>query len=74
MPAVVCLNLQEAQNTIQRAGVFFSRSKDASGKGRKQVVDANWIVVGQSPAAGATVTEGQAVLTVVKIGEPSACG
>jgi len=31
MPAVVCMNLQAAQDRIQAAGVFLSRSKDASG-------------------------------------------
>lgn len=73
MPNVVCMNLQEAQNTIQEAGVFYSRSKDATGQGRRQVVDSNWIVVAQTPSAGAPVTEGEAVLSAVKIGEPSPC-
>lgn len=73
MPAVVCMNLQEAQNTIQAAGVFFSRSSDASGQGRAQVMDRNWTVVSQEPAPGRTIGEGQAVLSVVKNGEPSQC-
>lgn len=74
MPAVVCMNLQDAQNRIQRAGVFYSRSTDASGRGRAQISDRNWIVVAQSPAPGSPVTEGQAVLSVVKVGEPNSCG
>ncbi|MEU2090904.1 PASTA domain-containing protein [Nocardia beijingensis] len=74
MPYVVCMNLQDAQDTIQEAGVFFSRSKDATGKGRMQVMDRNWIVVAQSPAPGTMIGEGEAVLSVVKIGEPSPCG
>lgn len=73
MPNVVCMNLQEAQDAIQDAGVFFSRSRDASGQGRSQLVDRNWIVVSQTPAAGSPVTEGQAVLSAVKIGEPNSC-
>ncbi|GAB20834.1 hypothetical protein GOEFS_132_00650 [Gordonia effusa NBRC 100432] len=73
MPNVVCMNLQAAQDKIQEAGVFFSRSKDATGAGRKQVLDSNWVVVAQTPAAGETVTEGQAVLSVVKVGEQGAC-
>ena len=52
MPDVVCMNLQDAQNRIQEEGVFFSRSHDATGRERNQVLDSNWIVVGQSPAAG----------------------
>ncbi|ALG84208.1 PASTA domain-containing protein [Gordonia phthalatica] len=73
MPNVVCMNLQDAQNAIQKAGVFFSRSKDASGQGRRQVLDRNWIVVAQTPDAGSPVGEGEAVLSAVKIGEPNPC-
>ncbi|MFJ2839734.1 MULTISPECIES: calcium-binding protein [unclassified Nocardia] len=73
MPAVVCMNLQAAQDTIQAAGVFFSRSEDASGRGRAQVMDRNWVVVAQEPAPGTPVGEAQAVLSVVKNDEPSQC-
>ncbi|MFZ3391657.1 hypothetical protein TVH25_00140 [Rhodococcus sp. 7Tela_A2] len=73
MPPVVCMDLQSAQNLIQDLGVFYSRSVDATGKGRKQVLDANWIVVGQTPGVGVPIGEGDAVLSVVKIGEPNPC-
>ncbi|MFT4086554.1 MAG: hypothetical protein QM658_05270 [Gordonia sp. (in: high G+C Gram-positive bacteria)] len=73
MPDVMCMNLQEAQNKIQKAGVFFSRSQDGTGKARRQLYDRNWLVVLQHPEPGATVTEGEAVLTVVKYGEPNNC-
>lgn len=73
MPDVVCMNLQDAQDTIQAAGVFFSRSADATGAGRRQVVDSNWIVVDQTPSAGSPFGEIEAVLSAVKIGEPSPC-
>nr|WP_308192448.1 PASTA domain-containing protein [Gordonia sp. 'Campus'] len=73
MPNVVCMNLQAAQNAIQSAGVFFSRSEDATGRGRSQMVDSNWIVVGQTPSPGTPFTEGEAVLSAVKIGEPNPC-
>ncbi len=73
MPNVMCMNLQAAQNLIQESGVFFSRSADATGKGRNQVVDSNWIVVGQTPDVGALIGEGDAVLSAVKIGEPNPC-
>jgi hypothetical protein len=33
MPDVVCHNLQDALDEIQEAGVFFSRSEDATGRG-----------------------------------------
>jgi beta-lactam-binding protein with PASTA domain len=73
MPNVVCMNLQEAQDTIQAAGVFFSTSHDATGQGRSQMVDSNWQVVSQNPAAGATIGEGEADLGAVKYGEASPC-
>ncbi|MFD6354618.1 hypothetical protein [Nocardia tengchongensis] len=73
MPAVVCMNLQDAQNKIHAAGVFYSRSKDATGKSRHQVIDRNWLVVAQSPSPGTTFGEGDAILSVVKYGEPNNC-
>ncbi|GAA3961184.1 hypothetical protein [Gordonia caeni] len=73
MPEVICLDLQAAQNKIQDNGVFFSRSEDATGKARQQVWDRNWIVVAQRPAAGEPIGEGDAVLSVVKKGEPNDC-
>ena len=73
MPAVVCMNLQAAQDLIQDYGVFYSRSQDATGQGRMQVNDRNWIVVAQDPPPGAPIGEGDAVLSVVKLGEPNSC-
>ena len=73
MPAVICMNLQAAQDLIQTAGVFYSRSEDATGRGRRQVVDRNWVVVAQTPAPGVLIGEGDAVLSVVKAGEPTDC-
>lgn len=73
MPDVLCMDLQAAQDTIQAAGVFFSRSDDATGQGRAQMVDRNWVVVGQTPAAGSAVAEAEAVLSVVKDNEPNDC-
>ncbi len=71
MPNVLCMTLQEAQDEIQDHGVFFSRSEDATGQNRMQLMDSNWLVVGQSPAVGSPIGEGDAVLRVVKIGEPT---
>ena len=73
MPDVVCMNLQDAQDTIQDAGVFFSRSEDATGQGRNQILDRNWQVVSQTPAPGTPIGELEAVLSVVQYGEPSPC-
>ena len=73
MPDVVCLDLQTAQDTIQEAGVFFSRSHDATGRDRMQLLDSNWQVVAQTPAPGTPIGELEAVLDVVEFGEPSPC-
>lgn len=73
MPHVVCMNLQAAQDLIQTTGVFFSDSFDASGQGRSQMMDSNWVVVSQDPPAGSPITEGSANLGAVKIGEPNDC-
>jgi hypothetical protein len=73
MPDVVCMDLQAAQNEIQRAGVFFSGSHDATGQDRMQLIDSNWQVVAQTPSPGTPIGENDAVLDVVKFGEPSPC-
>jgi hypothetical protein len=73
MPDVVCLDLQTAQDTIQEAGVFFSRSHDATRQDRMQLLDSNWQVVAQRPAPGTPIGELEAVLDVVKYGETSPC-
>lgn len=73
MPDVVCMNLQKAQNLIQEGGVFLSLSEDASGEGRAQLKDSNWIVVAQTPDVGELISEGDAVLSVVKTDEPNPC-
>ena len=69
MPNVLCMNLQEAQDEIQDHGVFISRSQDASGQDRFQMNDSNWIVIDQSPSVGTRIGEGDAMLSVVNIGE-----
>ena len=63
-----------AQVKGRSAGVFFSRSEDATGADRNQVIDSNWLVVGQTPAPGSPIGEGDAVLSVVKYGEANPCG
>jgi len=68
MPNVVCMDLQAAQDTIQAAGVFYSTSVDATGQGRAQVWDRNWVVVDQTPSVGALIGEGDPVLSVLKEG------
>ena len=73
MPDVVCQNLQDAQDEIERAGEFFSRTDEASGQGRAQLIDRNAVVVAQTPAPGSPVGEAEAILSAVKVGEPNSC-
>ncbi len=73
MPDVVCMDLQAAQNEIQDHGVFLSRSEDATGEGRRQLYDRNWVVVAQDPAPGEPIGERDAVLSVVKDDETDEC-
>lgn len=75
MPSVVCMGLQEAQDEIQDHGVFFSRSEDATGEGRRQVWDRNWQVIAQEPEPGEPIGERDAVLFVVKYDDdhPNPC-
>ena len=69
MPDVVGMNLQDAQGKIQEAGVFYSRSEDATGQGRMQILDRDWVVLSQNIEPGAAFTEGDAILSVKKVWE-----
>lgn len=73
MPDLICFDLQAAQDEIQDHGVFFSRSEDASGNGRRQLWDRNWVVIDQDPAPGTPIGERDAVLYVLKDDEPHDC-
>jgi hypothetical protein len=73
MPDLVGKNLQDAQDELQRHtnyGVLISTSSDAKGEGRAQVIDRNWKVCGQTPAAGSPITSTTVPdLAVVRIDE-----
>ncbi len=69
MPDLICRGLQAAQDEIQDHGVFGSKSKDATGRGRRQIWDRNWVVVAQDPEPGEKIGEFEAILYVVKKGD-----
>jgi hypothetical protein len=74
MPKLLCFDLQEAQDTLQSAGFYTMSSRDASGRGRRQVVDRDWTVTGQTPSPGGRHRKTtEVVLRAVKDGEPSPC-
>lgn len=70
LPSLVGLDLQSAQDTLQAAGWYSMTSHDATGQDRAQVLDSNWVVVEQSPAAGSMVSHDATIdMGVVKEGE-----
>ena len=54
MPNFVGMNLQDAQNKVQTLGIFYSVSHDMLGS-RNQIIDSNWKVCNQTPAAGTRI-------------------
>ncbi len=70
VPNGVCMNLQDAQNAMQASGFVNLGSADGAGQGRVQILDRDWVVIGQSVPAGTKpgLTK-RIVLTSVKYGE-----
>jgi hypothetical protein len=70
MPSLVGSNLQDAQDRLQSLGSYVLDQEDASGLDRFQVLDANWKVCAQTPAAGTrTPTSAAVLLEAVKLHE-----
>ncbi|CAM5631714.1 hypothetical protein SAVIM338S_06045 [Streptomyces avidinii] len=62
--------LQTAQDNAQAAGFYLLGSTDALGQSRMQVLDRNWKVCSQTPAAGTrTATATKIVFNTVKLEE-----
>lgn len=75
MPDEVGKVLQDAQDDIQRVShdpVFYTSSKDATGRGRHQLLDRDWKVCAQNVRPGQVVERKTALITfsVVKLDEP----
>lgn len=67
VPDVSGMNHQQAQDTMQAAGLYNLREVDGTGQGRALIVDRNWVQVGQDPPAGTRVRPDTVVtLTAVK--------
>ncbi|WP_054568298.1 MULTISPECIES: PASTA domain-containing protein [unclassified Frankia] len=62
MPNVVGLDHQLAQDTLQAAGFYYLAEEDATGQGRALILDRNWQVVSQEPAAGTVIGTDHKVL------------
>ncbi|MFI2432884.1 hypothetical protein [Streptomyces sp. NPDC018693] len=61
--------LQSAQDQAQAAGFYHLTSHDALGRGRMQVLDRNWKVCSQTPAAGDRPTDTKVDFGAVKLEE-----
>jgi hypothetical protein len=71
VPNVVGMNHQTAQDTLQAAGFYNLAEEDATGQGRLLILDRNWHVVSQSPAAGTVIgTDAQVMLRSKKYTDP----
>lgn len=70
VPDVVGMVHQDAQDTMQAAGLYNLREEDSTGQGRMLVLDRNWTTTAQSVAAGQVVDcKTEVLLSAKKIGE-----
>ncbi|WP_328458303.1 PASTA domain-containing protein [Amycolatopsis sp. NBC_00438] len=70
VPDVSGMNHQDAQNAMQKAGLYNLREVDGTGQGRALLVDRNWVQTGQDPAPGTEVQPDAVItLTAVKTSE-----
>ena len=74
LPNLHCFDLQEAEDTLQSAGFTRTASRDATGRGRHQILDRDWTVTGQTPVSGGPYPKSTRIeLDVVKDSEASSC-
>jgi hypothetical protein len=67
VPDVVGLSdLQLSQDTLQAAGFYVMDQEDATGQGRAQLLDRNWVVTRQDPKAGECVDTSTTITTYAK--------
>ncbi|WP_431879411.1 PASTA domain-containing protein [Amycolatopsis sacchari] len=67
VPDVSGMNHQDAQDTMQAAGLYNLREVDGTGRGRMLILDRDWVQTGQTPAAGTKVTPDTVItLTAIK--------
>ncbi|MFC4031783.1 PASTA domain-containing protein [Streptomyces polygonati] len=70
VPDLVGKGLQAAQDTAQAAGFHHLTSHDSAGRSRHQILDRDWKVCSQKPAAGTKVSAGTEIdLGSVKLAE-----
>ena len=65
-PNGVGMNYQAAQDAWRAAGLHVSPAVDATGANRLPIIDSNWVVLSQDPAAGTRVEAGSFIVATVK--------
>jgi hypothetical protein len=76
MPDEVGKVLQDAQDDIQRVShdpVFYTSSKDATGRGRHQILDRDWKVCAQNVPAGKVVERKSVLITFSVVKRAESC-
>ncbi|MEV6826942.1 PASTA domain-containing protein [Amycolatopsis sp. NPDC051102] len=66
VPDVSGMNHQDAQDAMQRAGLYNLREVDGTGQGRALVIDRNWVQKAQDPPPG-TEVDADAVITLTAV-------
>jgi hypothetical protein len=66
VPDAVGKDYQTAQELWRAAGLHVMPAVDALGANRLAVIDANWVVVSQSPAAGGTLPRDAGITATIK--------
>lgn len=69
LPDMAGKDLQAAQDEAQANGFYVLDSTDATGEGRLQLYDRNWVVCSQTPEAGKHPTDVTVTFDAVKQGE-----
>ncbi len=74
IPKLTCFDLWEAEATLHSSGFSDVVSRDATGRGRHQIIRRNWRVTGQAPAPGGSWSKSTRItLRVVKQSERPVC-
>lgn len=66
VPDGVGKDYQTAQDLWRAAGLSVAPANDATGANRLPIVDSNWVVLSQEPAAGTSVPNGTSITATVK--------
>jgi len=70
VPDAVGMNYQRAQDLWRGKGLVVLPANDASGQDRWALLDSNWYVVGQKPAAGTQIKDGGTIrASILKYGD-----